>query len=265
MLFRFSATFALFIFLCKESSCKAVRLSDPKCQGCWQCPKHCKIKKIGLLKRLQRKGTIQDFYKPGFHKLKTFDGSNRMKERLCELANDSCISKIFEVPRYQLMISELYELPPNLKPPTIEYLSGVGTMISDRYIAGLNTISTYGSEKSWRIGILMQKCGSYVSYAVMVDTILHELTRCFHENHSIQFYNEWNKLRALYRLYSRERWIKSITKGWKKVKGLLPLIIPVILGSVILSGKVLNREKSRKLSTSKGLPPTIRAVWKKMF
>jgi hypothetical protein len=152
-----------------------------------------------------------------------------------------------------------------MKPPTIEYLSDGSTMISDSYIAGLNSVSTYSYEKSWRIGILMQICGSYVSHGAMVDTFLHGIAHCFHENHSIQFYDEWNNLRALYRLYAREIWIKSFKKGWKKVKGWLPLIMPVVLGSVILLGKVLTHENLRKLSTSKGFPPTIRAVWKIKF
>lgn len=207
---------------------------------------------------MRRKTKIQDFNFPGFQQIKNIDESNQIvKERLCSLANDASISRIFDLPRYQLIIDRLYELP-------IDY----GQVTFDQYVAGLNTAYYYGSSRFWTIGILMQKSGYYISHEAMVDTLLHEVAYCHHLNHTPEFFAEWDNLRALYQSYERERCVeKRRNLVW------LPLIIhhithpAAILGGVIIIfilGKILNRGKSRELSNSKGFPPPVH-VWKRIY
>ena len=176
------------------------------CECCWGCVKHgFHNKKQGPLK------SIQDFRyaraKGGIHKL-TRPQDPDIRDRLCILDNDASIAKILI--QYKLPISELYEL--NSSVETIFTFATIDTF-------GLNTIETFVSDfdiqKCWKIGILaVDYKGLLVSYEIMVDTLLHEIAHCYHENHSKQFYSKWNELRALYQLYNKK---ETSSRPWNKL------------------------------------------------
>ena len=143
-------------------------------------------------------------------------------------------------------------------------MGGVNNVLTQIEYSGSSQIV----RKSWRIGILMNKCGFHIPYHQMVDTLLHELAHCYHENHSNDFYTEWNQLRSLYRLYTKERRRKFIQKfipqKLMELRKWLPRIVPVVIGGVIMLRKaIITRKKSKKMTRSK-LFPLIRRVipWK---
>lgn len=279
-----SERFAAFVFLILFFSCEAVvnrrathlsQRSSPsekekevQCQCCWSCPKHCKNSKNRSI-RLRRTKTLQDFNTPGFHRIETTDTKDsKVSERLCQLANDESITQIFEHPRYQLVIDALYELPPITQYSDGKIVMGVNSVQTMHY--GTSGSIAQSSSKSWKIGILMKKYGCYISHDDMVDTLLHELAHCYHENHSAAFHAEWDKLRGLYQSYTWQRRRKAIQQQWKnlkkEMKRWLPLIIPVIMGGVIILGKVLidRKKSSKKIGSSEKFLSKIRFI-PKMF
>ena len=182
----------------RESYCDS---ETKKCTCCWDCPKHANnagilgsslTKLIRQKPRLGSMRSIKSFC--GFKEIAPFTNSLQSREQICALVNDIGVRKIFGLPRYQLVIEEMYEMnPANFHQPTSEL------------ILGENELMIWCEEKTrWRIGVLMrstsEECRSYRS---IVDTLLHELAHCHHRNHSPKFFAEWNYLRRQYARFHR--------------------------------------------------------------
>lgn len=249
MMVGFGIFVAVIAFLSGSHPCDAVK--EAVCQCCWGCPKHCSPDRM---KNIRRKKKLNDNW-PGFHVVETFDGKNqRTKEQLCRLANDESIGKIFQRPQYRLVIDKLYELPPIRSPKvtvrgdqyTIEYVSGINavTTYHTAYYGNYGSVvqTIHPPTKRWKIGILLRMGLSSIPHSKMVDTLLHELAHCHHENDSNAFYAEWNELRRLYQTFE---WERRIAYAKRKIKQLIRwskkhaiLTVSIVLGGALTLAKI---------------------------
>ena len=177
------------------------------CTCTWGCPKHTTVGQSGsqlLLQNRQRIGTMRSIESyVGFWKIVPRDNSLfGSREKMCAIANDVGIRKIFDEPRYQLTIEELVEMTPADDGPA----DVCGTI---QRINGFNLIKTFIEDgriikQKFSINLLMRtSSGQNLPYEEIIDTLLHELAHCHHPNHSAEFYAEWNCLRKIYSCYRK--------------------------------------------------------------